>query len=203
MKYLGIGAGVGAALGYMAAFFGPYDLEASQIPAVNPFMVMLLIAYTRYGLYPFMEKRGYSVAPLRRMTVGMTMAGAAFVAVAFVQMAMDSAPDGEMVHVGWQLIPFFIITLSEVMVSITGLEFAYSQAPKRMKSVIMGFWLLAVAVGDLLVVFVNRVDFAATGKSLGLSESAFFFWFFAGLMVVAAIIFSMRARSYEYQDYTQ
>jgi POT family proton-dependent oligopeptide transporter len=116
---------------------------------------------------------------------------------------MDSAADGEQVHVGWQLIPYLIITLSEVMVSITGLEFAYTQAPKRMKSVIMGFWLLAVAVGDLLVVFVTRLDFEAIAKSFGIQEEAFFFWVFAVLMAIAALVFGLRARRYQYQDYTQ
>jgi POT family proton-dependent oligopeptide transporter len=193
-KSLAIGGGAGAVLGYLAAAGGPYTLEASQVPAVNPFMVMLLIAYTRYGLYPALERRGHDVSPLRRMTIGMGMAGIAFGAVALLQMVMDAAPQGQPVHVGWQLIPYFIITLSEVMVSITGLEFAYSQAPKRMKSVIMGFWLLSVAVGDLLVVFVTRMQFESVAN---------FFWFFAAMMVIAALLFGVRARTYTYQDYTQ
>ena len=204
MKFLGIGAGIGVALGLLADNYGPYTLEASQIPAVNPFMVMLLIAYTRYGLYPLMERRGLDVSPLRRMTVGMAMAGTAFVAVALLQMSMDAAAaEGAKVHVGWQLIPYLIITLSEVMVSITGLEFAYSQAPKRMKSVIMGFWLLSVAVGDLLVVFVTRLDFDAIAASMGLQAESFFFWVFAVLMFFAALVFWLRARTYTYQDFTQ
>ena len=99
-----------------------------------------------------------------------------------------------MVHVAWQLPPYLIITLAEVMVSITGLEFAYRQAPKRMKSVIMGFWLLNVTVGDLLVVFITRIKF---------ESQATFFWVFAGLMLVAGLMFGLRARSYTYQDYTQ
>jgi len=203
MKFLSIGAAVGLGLGLLGETYGPYKLEASQIPAVNPFMVMLLIAYTRFGLYPLMERRGWDVSPLRRMTVGMAMAGSAFVAVALLQMAMDSATGEAQIHVGWQLIPYLIITLSEVMVSITGLEFAYSQAPKRMKSVIMGFWLLAVAVGDLLVVFVTRLDFKAIAGDMGIQAEAFFFWVFAVLMFVAALIFWMRARTYTYQDFTQ
>jgi dipeptide/tripeptide permease len=194
IKSLSIGAAVGLAFGYLCARYGPYELEASQIPAVNPFMVMLLIAYSRYGFYPWLEKRGYDVSPLRRMTVGMGMAGIAFASVALLQMTMDAAPKGQMVHVGWQLIPYFIITLSEIMVSITGLEFAYRQAPKRMKSVIMGFWLLSVAVGDLLVVFVTRMQFESIAN---------FFWFFAAMMVAAAFVFGLRARTYTYQDYTQ
>jgi POT family proton-dependent oligopeptide transporter len=157
-------------------------------------MVMILIPYTTFGLYPLMKRLGYEPTPLRRMTIGMVMASAAFAAVAMVQMAMEEAPEGEQVHVVWQLIPYLIVTLAEVMVSITGLEFAYSQAPKRMKSVIMGFWLLNVTIGDLLVVFVTRVRF---------ESQVTFFWVFAGLMLVAGLIFGIRARSYRYQDYSQ
>ena len=92
------------------------------------------------------------------------------------------------------MVPYFIVTLAEVMVSITGLEFAYTQAPKRMKSVIMGFWLLNVTIGDLLVVFVTRVEFAS---------QVTFFWVFAVLMLVAGLGFGWRARSYTYRSYTQ
>ena len=73
-------------------------------------------------------------------------------------------------------------------------EFAYSQAPKRMKSVIMGFWLLNVTLGDLLVVFVTRLKF---------ESQVDFFWVFAGLMLIAGLIFGLRARFYKYQDFTQ
>jgi len=192
--YNAVGAVAGVALGFLAHAFGPYSLEASQVPAVNPFMVMILIPYTTFGLYPLMERWGLNPTPLRRMTIGMVMASAAFVAIALVQSMMDAAPDGELVHVAWQLPPYLIVTLAEVMVSITGLEFAYRQAPKRMKSVIMGFWLLNVTLGDLLVVFVTRIEF---------DSQVTFFWVFAGLMLVAGLLFGWRARSYTYQDYTQ
>ena len=122
----------------------------------------------------------------------MVMAGVAFAAVAIVQGWMDAGQAGS-VHVGWQLPPYFIITLAEVMVSITGLEFAYTQAPKSMKSVIMGFWLLLVTIGDLLVVFITRMKF----------EPAKGFWIYAVLMVVAGLIFAFRAKSYKYKSYSQ
>ena len=191
---LGLGLLAGLVIGYLFDLGGPYNPSASKIPAVNPFMVMILIPYTTFGLYPLMKRMGYEPTPLRRMTIGMIMASFAFVAVALVQMAMDTAPEGELIHVGWQLFPYLIVTLAEVMVSITGLEFAYTQAPKRMKSVIMGFWLLNVTIGDLLVVFITRVEF---------ESQATFFWVFAGLMLVAGLIFGLRARSYKYQDYSQ
>ncbi len=49
------------------------------------------------------------------------------------------------------------MTWAEILVSVTGLMFAYSQAPKRYKTVIMSAWLLTSAFGDLIVVFVAEV----------------------------------------------
>lgn len=190
--YSALGLVGGVTLGFVAHHYGPYNLSASQIPATNPFMVMILIPYTTFGLYPLMDRLGFKPTPLRRMTIGMTMAAVAFACVALIQSAINGSSSP--VHVAWQLIPYFIITVAEVMVSITGLELAYSQAPKRMKSVIMGFWALNVTLGDLLVVFITRIKFAS---------QVTFFWVFAALMLAAAGIFGTRAVFYKYKDYTQ
>lgn len=190
---LGIGAGVG--LGLTGYALGPgFDLQESQIQALNPFMVMLLIPYTTFGLYPLLSKLGLDMHPLRRMTLGMLMAASAYVSVALIQRGID-AGEANTVHVAWQMIPYLLMTLSEVMVSITGLEFAYSQAPKSMKSVIMSFWLFNVTLGNLLVAFLAPLQ-----GSLGLEQ---FFWVFAGLMLVAGVIFALRARVYTYRDFQQ
>ena len=196
-KLIGLALGLagGLAVGLLAYDNGGYfDLQASQVPAINPFLVMLLIPATTFGIYPLMDKIGFTPHPLRRMTIGMFMASLAFVAVAFVQIAIDDAAErGETVHVVWQIIPYVIMTLSEVMVSITGLEFGYSQAPKKVKSVIMGIWLLMVSLGNVLVAFVANFQ-------MGPLE---FFWVFAGLMAVAALLFGLRAAAYTYKDYAQ
>ena len=158
-------------------------------------MVMMLIPLNNWVIYPGLERLGMSMAPLRRMTIGMFMASVAFVCVAMIQQAVDAGSErGEMVHVIWQVIPYLVMTQAEVMVSVTGLEFAYTQAPKRMKSTVMGFWLLCVAFGNKLVVFVTGLE--------GL-DLANFFWVFAILMAGAAVLFAIRARFYTYRDYSQ
>ncbi|MES2503998.1 MAG: MFS transporter [Myxococcota bacterium] len=162
---------------------GGVELLASQIQGLNPLLIMLLI--------PVMSKLFGHIKPLVRMSVGMGIASVSFVVVAVIQAQLDG---GNQLHVGWQLLPYTLITIAEVLVSITGLEFAYTQAPKRMKSTVMGFWLLSVAFGNILVAFTAR--FAAL-------PLVSFFWVFAGLMALAALLFSMRAYFYVPRDYPQ
>ena len=53
-----------------------------------------------------------------------------------------------------QIPMYILITAGEVMFSITGLEFAYSQAPVSMKAMCQAAWLLTVAFGNLVVIIV-------------------------------------------------
>lgn len=169
----------------------------SQISALNPLMVMALIPFNTFFLYPFITKRGWEMTPLRRMTIGMITASLAFVVVAMIQVKINAGEKiGELntVHVLWQFFPYLIMTQAEVMVSITGLEFAYTQAPTRMKSTIMGFWLLSVSLGNKLTAVVTKLP------DMTLLTS---FWVFAGLMGVAAVLFGIRSAFYKYRYYTQ
>lgn len=93
------------------------------------------------------------------------------------------------VSVFWQIIQYFVITGAEIMFSITGLEFSYSQAPKSMKSVIQACWLLTVAFGNLLVAVIAELSFFS-------SQSGEFF-FFAALMIIDIGIFAVMAYYYK------
>ena len=172
---------------------GSMQLEASQIAALNPLMVMLIIPLLNIAVYPLLARVGVVLSPLRKMSTGMFLAAVSFVLVALIQHQIDAAPP-ESVSVAWQILPYLVITTAEVLVSVTGLEFAYTQAPRRMKSTIMGFWLLCVTVGNLLVAFLSGFE------SLPLAS---FFWVFAGLMGVAACIFSFLAWQYRGRTYLQ
>ncbi|OFZ23198.1 MAG: hypothetical protein A2X94_02860 [Bdellovibrionales bacterium GWB1_55_8] len=172
------------------------ELQAAQIAALNPLMVMMIIPLLNFGVYAPLEKRGIIIKPLRRMTIGMFLTAIAFGFAALLQLQIEQAAlTGAKVHVLWQVLQYLVITTAEVLVSITGLEFAYTQAPRAMKSTIMGFWLLGVTFGNVLVAFLAPLQ-----KNLPLSQ---FFWLFTGLMVVAALIFAVLARSYRGKTYLQ
>ncbi|XP_020812225.1 peptide transporter family 1 isoform X2 [Drosophila serrata] len=96
------------------------------------------------------------------------------------------------VSILWQLPQIVVMTAAEVMFSVTGLEFSYSQSPASMKSVLQACWLLSVAVGNMLVVVIAEFKFTST--------QAGEFTFFACLMLIDMLIFLWLARSYQYKD---
>lgn len=167
--------------------------EPSQIAAWNPIMVMGLIPLFSMGIYPLLDKLGVKTTPIRRMTWGMFVAAVSFALIGFMQMVLDG---GVKLNVMWQFFPYLVITMAEVMISITGLEFAYTQAPRSMKSSIMSIWLLTVFFGNLITAYVSQVNFfpvASTG----------YFMFFAVLMAVFAGIFWFMGTRYKVKNYME
>ena len=140
----------------------------------------------------WVTRRGIKITPIRRMTVGMLMTALSFVVVALIQQRIDA---GAHVHWAWQIIAYVILTTSELLVSATGVEFAYSQAPKRMKSTLMAFWYLTVTFGNLFVVLI--IDLT---KGRPVVQQM---WIFAGIMAAVAVLFSIRAAFYQSRDYPQ
>ena len=180
----------------------PSWFTASQMQALNPALVMLLIPFNNLVLYPLLRRFGYEPTALRRMTAGIAFSGLAWVVVGAIQVAMDG---GDPMHIAWQILPYALLTFGEVLVSATGLEFAYSQAPASMKGVVMSFWNLTTTVGNLWVLLSNvavRND-TVTGHiaGTGLSEAAFLMFFFAGFAFLAALAFGLYARRYRVVDH--
>ena len=125
---------------------------SSQIQAVNPIMILVYIPIFQFAVYPLINKV-WKLTPIRKISLGLFVMVAGFAMVGMVQGWVDA---GERPSIGWQVLAYAILTASEVMVSITGLEFAYTQAPKRMKSIIMAFFLFSVSLGNFFTASVNH-----------------------------------------------
>jgi POT family proton-dependent oligopeptide transporter len=175
--------------------------EASQMQALNPLLVMLFIPFNSAVLYPALKRIGLEPTALRRMGAGIALSGLAWIFAALIQLEIDT---GAPVSLGWQILPYAILTLGEVLVSATALEFAYSQATGAMKGVIMAFWYLTSTFGSLWVLITNAGvrNEVVMGHiaGTGLSENAFLMFFFAGFAFVAAAAFALYARGYPMQD---
>ena len=180
---------------------GRTAFQPAQMQMFNPLLVMILIPFNNLVLYPWLRKLGWNPTPIRRMTFGILFSAFAWIAAGAIQLALD---DGNKLDIMWQLLPYALLTFGEVLVSATGLEFAYSQAPLAMKGVIMSFWNLTTTVGNLWVLLVNAgvrdKGVLATIKETGLSENAFLMFFFAVFAFLATIAFWLYTRRYTVLD---
>ncbi len=182
---------------------GRKAFQPAQMQLFNPMLVMLLIPFNNMVLYPALRKIGFEPTTLRKMTAGILFSGLAWIAVASIQVYMDET--GDKLTILWQILPYFLLTFGEVLVSATGLEFAYSQAPPSMKGVIMSFWNLTTSVGSLWVLLVDsgiRNKFVMSQiETTGLSRTAFLMFFFAGFAFLATFAFWLYAKRYRVVDH--
>ena len=203
---------------YMDLEFMGVTWLPSQIQAVNPIMVMAFIPLFSLVIYPAID-RVFPLTPLRKIGMGFFVAVGAFIITAHVENLIPAEallydrispnvswfdpPAGLFFEpsVGWHLFAYAVITVAEIMVSITCLEFSYTQAPKKMKSIIMAFYMMSVAVGNTFVAGVNFFIQNPDGSSK--LEGADYYLFFAGCMLATAIVFVPVALRYKQQTYIQ
>uniref|UniRef100_A0AAQ6AFM5 Solute carrier family 15 member 1 n=1 Tax=Amphiprion ocellaris TaxID=80972 RepID=A0AAQ6AFM5_AMPOC len=229
---------------------GALTIMPDQMQTVNPILILVLVPIVDSLVYPLIAKCKLNFTPLKRMTVGMLLAGLAFVAAALVQLqidqtlptfpsstvgqakfinmingninitagsnpitldafsvlqptyktqtipikysirpVMDISPNS--IHMAWQIPQYLLMTSGEVVFSVTGLEFSYSQVD----SVLQAGWLLTVAVGNIIVLIVAE---AAT-----LEDQWAEYLLFTSLLVFVCIVFSVMAFFYKYIDPTK
>jgi POT family proton-dependent oligopeptide transporter len=167
-----------------------------QIQTFNPIFLLTLIPVFTYGIYPFFERIGIKTTPLRRIGTGLFLTALSFVVIALIQQQIDM---GGRPSVWWQILAYFILSAAEVLVSITGLEYAYTQSPKSMKSTMSAIWLLTVATGNIFVSMINN-SISNQGFFAQL-EGATYFWFFVGLMMVFFIAFILLSGRIQERSY--
>jgi len=174
--------------------------ESAQIQAVNPVLILVLVPLFTRVLYPLVD-RFWKFTPLRRISVGMFVAAGSFWISAVIESLIQR---GLTPTIGWQILAYLVLTSAEVLVSVTCLEFAYTQAPKRLKSLVMGMYLLSVSMGNAFTAAVNYVvklyHLDAPG---GIMAGPGYFWFFVITMLITAGLFSVAASFYRGRDVLQ
>ncbi|MFH5805028.1 POT family MFS transporter [Alienimonas sp. DA493] len=171
------------------------ELSPSQLQAANPILVMMFIPLFGYAIYPAVNAV-WTLTPLRKMSVGLFLTAAAWAVSVWIQKRIDA---GAHPDIFWQIVAYVVLTAAEVMVSITGLEFSYTQAPKAMKSIVMGVWLLSVWLGNIFVAAVNygiELDWYSL-------EGENYYWFWQWAILLTAVLFVPATLLYRGKTYTQ
>jgi POT family proton-dependent oligopeptide transporter len=129
-----------------------FRLLPGQLQDVNGIFILALIPIFQYGIYPLLGKF-FTVTPLRKIGIGLFTVASSFLFVAWID---ERIQNGHVVSAWWQVLAYVVLSAAEIMVSITALEFSYKQAPLRMKSFVMGLFLLSTSLGNLGIAAVNK-----------------------------------------------
>ena len=170
---------------------------ASQVQVVNAIFVLMFIPLCQYVIYPTLD-RVWKVTPLRKIGMGLFLIGISFLVSAWIETKLAA---GVKLNVGWQMPAYALLTLGEVMASITALEFAYTQAPRTMKSIVQALYLLSISFGNLFTAGVHWFIKNPDG-SLKL-HGAPYYLFYAGVASAATLVFVFFALRYRGQTYLQ
>ena len=161
-----------------------WTILPSQIQTVNAVFLLVLIPVFNYGLYPLVEKIGLKLTPLRKIGFGLFTTGFSFVIIAFLQTKIDA---GLHPSVWWQIFAYVILSAGEVLVSITGLEYAYTQSPPSMKSTMTAIWYFTYSVGSFFNAEVNNS--IANKGFFSAFTGASYYWLFVGICFGFVLVF--------------
>ena len=177
--------------------FVKFDFLASQLGFFNPLLIVIFIPLITGVLYPYLRKRT-TLTYVKRIAIGLFLTAISNVIISMIQTNLDA---GISVNISWQILAYVILTAGEIFVSVTVLEFSYTQAPNRMKSFILSFYLLSVALGQVITMLSALFLKDADGELI-ISLSSFF-WMFTGLMFVTGVVFSIVFRNFKEEHHIQ
>ncbi|RAR15159.1 peptide transporter ptr2-a [Stemphylium lycopersici] len=156
---------------------------------LNPIFIVILIPIMDFLIYPGLRKVGIVLSPIKKITAGFALSSFAMVSACVTQYYIyKMSPCGDNINalsevrddchaditVWVQVVPYGLIGFSEIMASITKLEYAYTKAPNNMKSTIQAIALSTSAVS------------AALGQALvSLSEDPLLVWNYGAVAVIA------------------
>lgn len=157
---------------------------------LNPISIIILVPIMDYVIYPAIRKTGFDLTPIKKITGGFMLASLSMVAATVTQAWIyKNGPCGyspnyraseldedcqSSLSVWIQTLPYVLIGMSEVLASITKLEYAYTKAPKNMRSTVQAIALSTSAISSAL-----------SQALVGLSEDPLLVWNYGSVAVVA------------------
>lgn len=147
-------------------------LQPEQLQFLNPFEIMFFIPLFDQVIYPWLDRIGVNIQPLKKIEYGMGLTVISFFACALLEYFIQNRPPNS-VSLAWQIPQITIITVGEIFLNVTGLEFAYSQAPGNMQALILALYLLMTAIGDGLSALLFATVFSKLNAAITMIICAF------------------------------
>ena len=125
-----------------------FKLLPSQIPTINPILILIISPIFNF-IYKYLDSNHYKINIFTKIQTGMIVASFAFVILCFIQYFLDK---GLVVNIKWQVLAFIFITIAEVLIMPSSVEFAYSVAPHWARCKSISFFFFAICIGNMISV---------------------------------------------------
>lgn len=178
---------------YMVHKIGNYEITPQTMHLINPFIVVLFIPII--GVLC----RLFRLKPLQKISIGFLFAIVGYILSVVVEILVISNPFE--IHIFFQIPQILFMTISEVLIVVTGLEFAYSESSTHLKASVSSLMFLNVAIGSIIIVFSQFLQ-DQLFKNLRYG-SVFVMLFFLSLLLLGFLVFALLSLSYEYKSGTK
>ena len=157
-----------------AATMETHGIPNDILTMIDPLAIMFFIPILDRIVFPWFRRLGIPLSVTTRITCGFVLCSGAMAYAAMVQKAIYASPpcfsfpralecmDGKVpneVHILVQIPGYVLLALSEILISVTGLEHAYTNVPQSMRSLIMSLFISTYAVGSLLALAITPFTF--------------------------------------------
>jgi proton-dependent oligopeptide transporter, POT family len=161
---------------------------------LNPISIIIMIPLLDFIIYPFLRKHHINFTPIKRMTTGFALASMSMIAATVTQYYIyklsvcgthaggtlpgteDEPCPAAPINVWVQTLPYVLIGFSEIFTNVTSLEYAFTKAPKNMRSLVMSINLLQ-----------NAFSSAIAQGLVALSADPLLVWNYGVVAVLAAL----------------
>ncbi|KAF7170541.1 hypothetical protein CNMCM5623_002956 [Aspergillus felis] len=157
---------------------------------LNPLALIIFIPIMDFLVYPGLRRMGIKFTPLKRITAGFFFAGSGMIVATVTQYyiykigpcgkeanyCLDELNKHSDISVWVQTLTYVLGGISEIFASVTSLEYAFTKAPKNMRSLVQ-----AVAL------FMNAFSSALGQALVGLSKDPLLVWNYTVVAILAFV----------------
>jgi dipeptide/tripeptide permease len=175
----------------------PYTVPPDQVQTLNPLCVLIFVPLFSW-FFGKVDPEIRIFRPIRRILMGF---GITVVAIGLMALAgFYAQSSGQKVSILILACSYILLTAGEVLVYGTGLELAYTAAPKNMKGFVTACFLLTDALANFINILFGRcygVSFSATENGPRTLMPGPFFTLTAFLVLAAGIAFYFVGRQFD------
>jgi dipeptide/tripeptide permease len=187
--------------GYLTAIHFPKVIPTAQIQTINPLCVIIFAPLFAW-LFAKLDPKARIFTAGNKMLAGFvcsvaasgTMAAAGFLAAGTHAAGVDTQAKLSIV---WPSVAFVFLTLGEILIYGTGLEFAYAAAPKNMKSFVTACFLALDAGANFIDSWLVKLyggSLKDKPEDRGPLSAGAFFSMATLIILIATVVFVFVAR---------